>query len=78
MCRALLEVRVHQCWTEKPADLVSFMIEVLLKTTLPKRDTHIYRASAMYQVLCYVLGIQWDKGTHYAFMRRGQLKNIRL
>ena len=38
----LWEVNVSQCKTEKPASLVSFMIEVPLKSTLPERDIHIY------------------------------------
>lgn len=57
----LWEVNVSQCKTEKPANLVSFMIVlfmIVLKSTLPERDIHIYWAPIKGQVFRYVFGIQ--------------------
>lgn len=60
----LQEVNGSLCMRENSTDLVSFMIEGPLKSTLPGRVSCIYWAPIMGQALCYVLGIQWSERTY--------------
>lgn len=60
----LQEVNGSLCKREKSTDLVSFIIEAPLKSTVPGRVSCIYWAPIMGQALCYVLGIQCSKRTY--------------